>query len=85
MLDYSLVFAPEVNYIWKSQNYHALLPVFLRKDLLEEYDREPLADAKYGLPNGLAITDEMWEQYESGVPMSEVIKPYWDAMFGEAG
>ncbi len=79
--DFALVAVPEVNYIWKNRDYHGIVPIFLRNDLLEEYQLEPILDAKYGMVTGFSITDEMWEQYESGIPMSEVIKPYWDAMF----
>ena len=55
----------------------------MRSDLLEEYGIEPSEDLAYLYwTEGLRVTDEMREAYESGVPVEEILKPYLDAMFG---
>ena len=83
--DYMLVDAFPINYIWKDVENKMTIPVFARKEIMEEYGLEPTKDEVllYKM-EGLSITDEMREQYLNGVPIEEIIKPYLDAIFGEA-
>jgi len=83
--DYSVVFAPEMNYIWKNRERYGIVPIFLRNDLLEECGLEPLTDPKYAFLGGLRITEQMKEDYAGGVPVEDILKPYLDALFGEEG
>ena len=81
--DYPLIQVFPINYIWKNQYRPQKLPLYMRSDLLEEYGIEPSEDLAYLYwTEGLRVTDEMREAYESGVPVEEILKPYLDAMFG---
>ena len=82
--EYSLIQLFEINYIWKGKTFSRKLPLYMRNDLLSEYNFMPITDgAFYYRTNGISITDEIREQFEEGVPMEEILKPYLDAMFGE--
>ena len=81
--DYTIVFAMQINYIWKNQVNSKRFPVFARNDILEQYGLNRLDDKRLQyLVEGLQITPEMREAFESGVPIEEILKPYLDAMFG---
>ena len=81
--DFSLVQMLEYNYIWKNQYISYKLPLYMRNDLLDQYQIEPITDVSYEYwTNGFSITEEMREAYENGVPVEEILKPYLDAMFG---
>ena len=82
--DYTVVTMFQTNYILKNRIFKQMVPVYARNDVLDQYGLEPFDDA--GVLNrleGLQVTDEMKEQYENGVPVEEILKPYLDAMFGE--
>lgn len=81
--DYALVEKLDINYTWKMKIREGSFPVFVRKELMEAHNLQPLADESYSLiVNGLQITDEMREAYENGVPIDDVLKPYLDVMLG---
>jgi len=80
--EYTLVKLDYVAYIWKSNCTYSSMPVFVRNDLLDVYGVEPVTEVEEIAVNGLKITDEMREQYENGVPVEEILKPYLDALFG---
>ena len=81
--EFSLVLLPEVNYIWKNNNSHGVLPIYLRNDLFESHRLRPLENMTYGNFYGIpAVTKEIREQYENGVPVDEILKPYADAILG---
>ena len=82
--DYTVVALFQMNYILKNNNYRQMVPVYARNDVLDKYDLKPIDDiGVLSRLEGLKITDEMKEQYENGVPVEEILKPYLDAMFGE--
>ncbi len=81
--DYSLAEVFEFGFIWKDKRVKYAMPLYIKKSLIDELGIETIdnmtADLLYG---GLCITDEMREQFENGVPVEEILKPYLDAMFG---
>ncbi len=81
--DYTLVKIYQIHYIWKNTVTGGYLSVYVRTDLLDEHHLEPYENdgLKY-FADGFTITDEMKEQFENGVPVEEILKPYLDAMFG---
>lgn len=81
--EYSLVMLDYTNYIWKAGYTYASTPLFLRNDLVNQFDVEPITGIELMVLNGLIITEDMKEQYNNGVPVEDIIKPYLDAMFGE--
>ena len=81
--DYALVKIIRYNYIWKGNFTSHLLPIFVQNNLVSQYNLQPISGIDDFLINGLTITGEMKEQYESGIPVEEIIKPYLDAVFGE--
>ena len=82
---YTFVDSFPINYIWKTSVTKSLIPIYARKDIISDYNLEPIGDDDILnlLINGFTITDDMREQYENGVPIGEILKPYLDAMFGE--
>ena len=81
--DYTLVDVFEMNYTWKLKIRRGSIPVYVRNDLLKKHQLEPLDDDRYNIIyNGFKITDEMRKDYENGVPMEKILKPYLDVMFG---
>lgn len=83
--DFSLVVVEEVNYIWKTDIYHGIVPIFLRNDLLDVFGLEKITDLKYdamfmGIPT---VSKEIRERYQNGESIEDILKPYLDAMFGE--
>ena len=81
--DYSLVQMYIINYIWKTQYASYSIPLYMRNDLLNQYQIEPITDLSYQYwTNGFSITEEMREAYENGTPVEEILKPYLDTMFG---
>lgn len=81
--DYTLVDVFEMNYTWKLNIRRGSIPVYVRNDLLEKHHLKPLDDDRYNMIyNGFKITEEMRQDYENGVPMEEILKPYLDVMFG---
>ncbi len=82
--DYTVVYLAPINRIWKYTITFDPFPVYARNDILEEHELTKLYDEglEYRL-NGIRITDEMREQFENGVPVEEILKPYLDALLGE--
>ncbi len=82
--DYTLVNVFRIQYIWKNTITGGYTPVYVRTDLLDEHHLEPYEnDGMKYFADGITITEEMREQFENGVPVEEILKPYLDAMFGE--
>lgn len=82
--DFSLVLILPEHRIWKNLSQPAYTPVYARKDIMEKYGLKPIQDKGFEYYiNGFQITDEMKQQYENGVPVEEILKPYLDAIFGE--
>lgn len=81
--DYVPVFEIDANYIWKGNVREEKQYLMLRKDLLSVYKVEQLLFSYgFAFENGFQITDEMREQFEKGVPIEEILKPYLDELFG---
>lgn len=73
-------------FIWKSFFYPYRIQLRVRADLMEQHglqelEREPETGK---LKDKLVITDEMREAVRNGADPEEVLKPYLDALFGEA-
>ena len=81
--DYVLVEIIDVDSVWKNHYRSSKLPIFLRKDLIDKYNLEPVTGVKAASIMGFSITDEMIETIKNGTPAEEVLKPYLDQMFGE--
>ena len=81
--DYSLVKIIYYCNIWKTDCARSAMPIYLRNDLLSRYGLSPITGKEEMMFSGLTVTDEMRAQYESGVPVEEIIEPYLDALFGE--
>ena len=82
MNNYSLVFCFEGNYIWKTEEYHGYLPIYMRNDLLDYYHLEPLNSNKYSIVSNFSI-DELKKAYENGENIEEMLDLYLDAIFGD--
>ena len=81
---YSIVLILPEHRIWKDHANISNTPVFARNDIMNQYGLMPIQDKGYDyFINGLEITDDMKEQYENGVPVEEILKPYLDAIFGK--
>ena len=81
--DYSLVKIIHFNYIWKTGKIRYYLPIFMHNSLISQYEMNPITGIDEIMINGFTITEEMKEQFENGVSVEEILKPYLDAMFGE--
>lgn len=80
---YALVYVCKSGFIWKNAMSKGVLPIYLKRSLLDEYHLDIISDPKLEYwTDGLIITDEMRQDYENGVPMEEILKPYLDVMFG---
>ena len=79
---YSLVALVKQKFMWKSGCVSEVVPVFLRKDLLNEYSLEELDGVDSSWINGIRITEDMKERFYNGEPIEDILKPYLDAMFG---
>lgn len=80
--DYSLVALVRSRFIWKSGYISERMPIFLRKDLLNEYGLEGLNGIEYTSINGIPLTEEMKERFYNGESMEDILAPYFDAFFG---
>ena len=82
--DYSPVYEMQFNYIWKGNLYRGMRYLYVRNDLLEQYNLIPI-DRPEGLvgSTGFVISDEIRERYENGEPIEDILKPYLDYLFGE--
>ena len=83
--DYELVHVVEANSIWKTHHQPEIMPIFARRELLEEYHLEPVTGNKYWMLTPSVISDEMREAYENGVPIEDIVNSALDEMFGDAG
>ncbi|MBQ9543582.1 MAG: hypothetical protein IJV00_00480 [Clostridia bacterium] len=81
--DYTMVKLIEFGFVWKDQRHPAYMPVYLKNALADELGLGPQDNGGLIDFDGFRITPEMLEQYENGVPLEEILKPYLDAMFGE--
>lgn len=81
--DFSPVEIVNSNFIWKSGYRNSIMPIFVRNDLLDTYCLEPLNKLEQLSVKDFQVTEEMREQYENGVPVEDIIKPYMDILFGE--
>ena len=83
--DYTCVYKRNISFLWKNTANNGYSVIYVRNDLLDRYDLEAVDDWDLRYWNeGITITDEMREEFSNGVPMEEILKPYLDAMFGEA-
>ena len=81
--DYTLVWLNKSGFIWKDAMANGVSVIYMRNELLDEYNLEPLNDPWYDYwINGAPITEEMRERYRNGEPLDDIINPILDQMFG---
>lgn len=75
--DYALVKEVKYGFIYKNMSSSLKIPVYIKRELLEQYELTELDNNMYDL----RITDEMIEDYKSGKSAEDILKPYFEALF----
>lgn len=77
--DYTLVALCESRFIWKTGMSRGQVPIYLRTDLLDACQLKPIEDKHFALMvEGIDISDEMKEGFENGIPVEELLRPYFE-------
>ena len=82
--EYTCIYRKNNNFIWKDKVQKSVSLIYLRNDIFAAKDLCEVddSDIQYRM-DGFTITSEMREQYESGVPVEEILDPYFKIIFKE--
>ena len=77
MSDYTIVYAMNINYIWKGDMESFKIPVYARNDLLDQYGLEETELTEYGdIPATYRIPEEQLQRFKNGEIGFEELLPF---------